>query len=185
MRNDPARLEMAQSIQDTMGQAGMKVEIKTGTGAEILTAYRARTHELILDRWGPDYPDPKTNASTFARNADNSDEAKLTGVLAWRNAWAATETTDDGRRGGAGEGHRQARRRCTRTCSASGRRSSPFAALFQEIEQVGLRKNVDGFSTGARSVRPLLWDGDEELSAPLTRNSALPSPPRRGAGTLR
>ena len=47
-----------------------------------------------MEAWGPDYPDPHTNADTFARNPDNSDEGRTTGILAWRNAWPATETND-------------------------------------------------------------------------------------------
>ncbi len=156
VRNDPARLDMAQSIQDTMGQAGVKVEIKTGTGAEILNSYRARTHELILESWGPDYPDPQTNASTFASNADNSDEAKLTGVLAWRNAWAATETTPmvDA---AVQEKDTDKREKMYEDMQRIWMEKSPFAALFQEIEEVGLRKNVDGFSTGAAVGSAYYW----------------------------
>ena len=48
-----------------------------------------------MEAWGPDYPDPHTNADTFARNPDNSDEGNNTGILAWRNAWPATETNDE------------------------------------------------------------------------------------------
>ena len=57
-------------------------------GAELWPRYRAREHELILAPWSPDYVDPHSNADAFARNPDNRPEANLTGVLAWRNAWA-------------------------------------------------------------------------------------------------
>ena len=47
-----------------------------GTGAQTLDRYRAREHDIYLGAWGPDYPDPNTNAGTFAFNPDNSDEAE-------------------------------------------------------------------------------------------------------------
>ncbi len=109
VRNDQQRIDMAQSIQDTLGKIGIKVQLKTGTGSEILGDYRARKHELILEAWGPDYPDPQTNASTFASNPDNSDEAKLTGVLAWRNGFRRQGDHADGRGGRGRKGQQQAR----------------------------------------------------------------------------
>lgn len=36
--------------------------------------------------WGPDYPDPQTNAGSFAWNDNNADDAS-TGTLAWRNTY--------------------------------------------------------------------------------------------------
>src|SRR5690606_14972774 len=94
VRNEQATMEGAQSLQNTFAQAGVQAELDVGTGAETLTEYRARTHDVYLGDWGPDDPDPHTNADTFARNPDNSDEAGLTGVLAWRNAWAADGITE-------------------------------------------------------------------------------------------
>ncbi len=109
VRNDQERLEIAQSLQNTMAQAGINLELRVGTGAEILGEYRARNHEFIMEAWGPDYPDPHTNADTFARNPDNSDEGNNTGILAWRNAWPATETNDMTNAARARAGRRQAR----------------------------------------------------------------------------
>src|SRR5690606_1943597 len=91
--NEQATMEVAQSLQNTFAQAGIDAELHVGTGAETLTEYRARKHDIYLGDWRPDYPDPHTNAATFAHNPDNADEAKLTGVLAWRNAGAAEELT--------------------------------------------------------------------------------------------
>ena len=70
VRNSADRMDVAQSIQNTFGQAGITVELKTGEGAEQLKEYRARLHDATLQTWGPDYPDPNTNSSTFAENPD-------------------------------------------------------------------------------------------------------------------
>jgi ABC-type transport system substrate-binding protein len=77
---------MAESIQQTLGQAGIKLEIIPGDGKQTLTKYRARQHDLYIGQWGSDYQDPNSNADTFAANDDNSDDAKAK-PLAWRNAW--------------------------------------------------------------------------------------------------
>ena len=84
---------MAQIIQATWAKAGIELEIMPGDNKQTLTKYRARTHDIYIGRWGPDYQDPHTNADTFACNPDNSDEAQLTGKLAWRNAWDIPEMT--------------------------------------------------------------------------------------------
>jgi peptide/nickel transport system substrate-binding protein len=156
VRNDQERLEIAQSLQNTLAQGGINVELRVGTGAEILGEYRARNHEMTMEAWGPDYPDPHTNADTFARNPDNSDEAQATGVLAWRNAWPATETNDlvdaavleqDGDK----------RAEMYQEMQRIHQQVSPFAPLFQQIEQVALRANVEGFSAGGSISSAAFW----------------------------
>jgi len=87
VREAQERIEIAQSLQNTFGQAGIKLNITVGTAKQILSRYRARELDMYMGAWGPDYPDPHTNAGTFAFNPVNTDEAKATGLLAWRNAW--------------------------------------------------------------------------------------------------
>ena len=147
VRNDQERLEIAQSLQNTMAQAGINLELKVGTGAEILTDYRARKHEFIMEAWGPDYPDPHTNADTFARNPDNSDAGNNTGILAWRNAWPATETNDE-TNAAVLEQDGDKRAEMYQEIQRIHQKVSPFAPMFQQIEQVAMRSNVEGFSAG-------------------------------------
>jgi hypothetical protein len=152
VRNDQERMEIAQSLQNTMAQGGINVELRVGTGAEILGEYRARNHEMTMEAWGPDYPDPHTNADTFARNPDNSDEAQATGVLAWRNAWPAEETNDL-TNAAVLEQDADTRAGMYEEIQRIHQQVSPFAMMFQQIEQVALRSNVEGFSPAARSAR--------------------------------
>ena len=156
VRNDPDRLEIAQSIQNTLGQGGIKASIQSGTGKEILGNYRARTHELILESWGPDYPDPQTNADTFARNPDNSDEANATGLLAWRTAYPAEKTTAmvDA---AVLEQDTEKRKAMYEEMQRVHQKDAPFAELFQEIETTGVRKGVDGFTVGGAVTSAYYW----------------------------
>ena len=83
---------IAEAFQATAREAGVDIEILPGDGKQVLTKYRARKHDLMIYNWDVDYWDPHTNADTFARNPDNSDDAKSK-PLAWRNAWAIPEMT--------------------------------------------------------------------------------------------
>lgn len=156
VRNEQDRLEMAQSIINTFAQAGVTLTIRSGTGKEILGEYRARKHEIILEAWGPDYPDPHTNADAFARNPDNRDEAKLTGVLAWRNAWPAAETND--LVNAAVVELDQARREAMyHDILRTHQKVAPFAEMFQQIEPVGMGESVEGFSAGGSITSSAFW----------------------------
>lgn len=140
--------EMAQSIQQTFGQAGIKVNILPAEKKAVYTKHRARKHELILSGWSPDYPDPHSNADAFASNPDNSDEAKLTGVLAWRNAWEApdvTAMTAQARQ----EIDADKREQLYRDLQRAVQKRGPFTILFQGVNQVARADNVEGFVAGA------------------------------------
>ena len=156
VRNDPLRMEMAQAIQNTLGQGGIKVTLKPGAGAEVLGDYRARNHDITLQSWGPDYPDPHTNASTFAWNPDNSDEAKRTGVLAWRTAWDAgpmTKMVDDA----VQERDTEKRRVMYQDMQKIHRDTSAFVTMFQEIGLTARRNNVANLHTGGTTDQVTYW----------------------------
>src|SRR5690606_28499186 len=91
-RNTEPVTGISQSFQQSLAQAGIKMEIIPGDGKQTLTKYRARQHDMYIGQWGSDYFDPHSNAETFAVNYDNSDEGKNK-TLAWRNAWAAEGMT--------------------------------------------------------------------------------------------
>ncbi|TCP61339.1 peptide/nickel transport system substrate-binding protein [Rhodovulum bhavnagarense] len=151
------RMEIAQSLQNTFAQAGVKLNITVGTGAQILGRYRARDLDVYLGIWGPDYPDPQTNASTFAWNPDNSDEAQLTGVLAWRNSWDAGGLTEKVE-AAVVENNREARAQMYRDIQAEFRETSPFAVMFQNIEQSAMAADIEGFTTGAAITNAAYWN---------------------------
>tara|TARA_R110001599_G_scaffold197965_2_gene394641 strand:- start:1022 stop:1918 length:897 start_codon:yes stop_codon:yes gene_type:complete len=148
VRNAQERLEIGQSLQNNFAKAGIKATLEVGTGKQTLGAYRARKHEIYLGAWGPDYPDPHTNADTFAHNPDNAFEAKNTGKLAWRNAWDIPEMTKE-TEAAVEESDRDTRAEMYRKIQTDHQKSSPFIVMLQKIEQTGLRKNVTGFYTGS------------------------------------
>jgi peptide/nickel transport system substrate-binding protein len=145
-RNVSPIMDIAQALQAQWAKAGVKLEIIPGDGKQTLTKYRARTHDIYIGRWGPDYQDPHTNAETYAMNEDNGDNAKSK-TLAWRNAWdipAMTKQTaslvleQDAKKREAGYLASQREHQTV----------SPFVIMFQEIETSARRKGVEGFILG-------------------------------------
>jgi peptide/nickel transport system substrate-binding protein len=145
-RNTFPIMDMAQSIQATFAQAGVELEIIPGDGKQTLTKYRARNHDIYIGRWGPDYQDPHTNADTFARNPDNSDNAKSK-PLAWRNSWDIPEMT---KLADAAVLERDAAKRAQMYLDIQKQHqaASPFVIMFQDIEVIAERADTKGFVVG-------------------------------------
>ena len=156
VREAQERIEIAQALQNAAAQVGIKMNITVGTAKQILARYRSRELDVYLGAWGPDYPDPQTNAGTFAYNPDNSDEANATGLLAWRNAWdtdGLTAMTD----AAVIENDKDKRATMYEDIQSKFRDVSPFVVMFQQIEQSALRDNVKDFSTGQAITSASYW----------------------------
>lgn len=145
-RNTEPITSMGLAIQSTLALANIKLEIIPGEGKQTLTKYRARNHDIYIGRWGPDYMDPHTNADTFARNPDNSDNAKAK-PLAWRNAWNIPEMTKIAD-AAVLENDKEKRARMYIDLQKRHQAVSPFVIMFQDIEVVSERANVKGFIIG-------------------------------------
>jgi peptide/nickel transport system substrate-binding protein len=139
--------DIAQAVQATMGEAGIDVSIEQAETKAVYAKHRARNFQMILTHWSPDYLDPHSNADAFASNPDNSDEAKLTGVIAWRGAWDTpgnTELTAAARQ----ELDAAKREEMYLTLQKNLQQDSPFVFMFQQVAQAALRSNVSGFISG-------------------------------------
>ena len=138
--------QIAQSLQATMAQAGIRVRLLTAEDKQVWTRFRARQHQMLLIMWSPDYLDPHSNAEAFGRNTDNSDSSKSR-TLAWRNHWsdpaisaqvdAAVQERDPAKR-------ETIYRQLQQEISATG----PYLIMFQPTVQVAQRRNVNGFVLG-------------------------------------
>ncbi|RWL48404.1 ABC transporter substrate-binding protein [Mesorhizobium sp. M2E.F.Ca.ET.209.01.1.1] len=137
---------MAESIQQTLGQAGIQLEIIPGDGKQTLTKYRARNHDIYIGNWGQDYFDPNSNAQTFASNPDNSDAAKIK-TLAWRNAWDIPDLTKE-TEAALLEKDSAKRADMYKDLQKKILDTSPFVIIHQQLEVAGLRKNLKGFALG-------------------------------------
>ncbi len=128
--------ELSASLQNTMAQAGINLIIKVNDNRTTLTKYRASEHDIYLGQWGSDYQDPHSNADGF-----------LNSPLAGRNQWKSPE--------------REAAVMAARDEKDGAKRAQmymdlqkmqvdegPYVILFQQVETIAVRKNVDGFIVG-------------------------------------
>lgn len=142
--------DMAQSLQASFAEAGIDFEILPGTGSQVITKYRDRSHEAMLLYWGPDFMDPHSNAKAFAYNADNGDEA-YQATTTWRNAWAVPDALNEQVTAALSEPDPEARLEQYRAIQAEVQESSPIVIMFQATYQVAMDAGVTGYVNGATS----------------------------------
>jgi peptide/nickel transport system substrate-binding protein len=141
--------DIAQAIQATMASAGIKVNILPGTGAQVITKYRARTHQMMLLYWGPDFIDPHSNAKAFAYNVDNSDD-KYQSTTTWRNAWHVPELSEK-TMAALKEADPAKRLTMYTDLQKEVQAKSPIIVMFQAQDLVASQSNVKGYVHGATS----------------------------------
>ena len=142
--------DIAQSLQSTFAEAGINFEILPGTGAQVITKYRARAHEAMLLYWGPDFMDPHSNAKAFAYNADNADD-QYASTTTWRNAWAVPEEMNQETLAALAEPDQAERNEMYLDLQRKVQAESPIVIMFQAVKQVGMTPQVEGFVNGATS----------------------------------
>ncbi|WP_241462558.1 ABC transporter substrate-binding protein [Tateyamaria sp. ANG-S1] len=146
----PTFVEMAQALQASFAQGGINLEIVPGTGAQVITKYRARTHEAMMLYWGPDFMDPHSNAKAFAFNADNSDD-KYASTTTWRNAWMPPAEMNEKAMAALAEQDGDKRLEMYMELQQETQAEAPFVIMFQAIKQVAMRDTIQGFVNGATS----------------------------------
>lgn len=142
--------DMAQSLQASFAEAGINFEIIPGTGSQVITKYRARTHEAMLLYWGPDFMDPDSNAKAFAYNEDNSD-GNYQSTTTWRNGWAVPAEMNAATKAARAETDPAKRNQMYVELQKQVQAKSPIVVMFQAATQVALAKNVEGYVNGATS----------------------------------
>lgn len=143
-------VDMAQSLQSSFAEGGINLEIVAGTGAQVITKYRARTHEAMLLYWGPDFMDPHSNAKAFAFNKDNADD-KYASTTTWRNAWMPPAEMNAKTMAALEEQDADKRLDMYLELQQETQAEAPFVIMFQAIKQVAMRDNIKGFVNGATS----------------------------------
>jgi peptide/nickel transport system substrate-binding protein len=138
---------VAESLQQNAAQVGIKIEIIPGDFKQVLTKFRARTHESYIGQWGVDYWDPNSNAETFGINPNNADDS-MNKTLAWRNAWDVPADIQDEAKAALLERDATKRAEMYADLQRKVRETGPFVFLWQETEVAGLRKNIQNFKLG-------------------------------------
>ena len=146
VRNTQPVTGIAENMQQTLAQAGIKLEIIPGDGKQTLTKYRARQHDIYIGDWGSDYFDPNSNAETFTINYDNSDAGKNK-TLAWRNAWDVPELTKQ-TQAALLEKDNAKRAAMYQDLQKKVLESGPFVVIEQKTEIAGFSNKVKGLKLG-------------------------------------
>jgi peptide/nickel transport system substrate-binding protein len=147
VRNIQPVTGIAENVQQTMAQAGIKMEIIPGDGKQTLTKFRARTHDMYIGQWGSDYFDPNSNAETFAINYDNSDAA-TNKTLAWRNAWNVPKDYTDAAQGALLEKDAGKRAAIYEDLQRKILANSPYVFLYQQVEVGAYTSKVKNYKLG-------------------------------------
>lgn len=142
--------DMAQSLQASFADAGINFEILPGTGAQVITKYRERTHQAMLLYWGPDFMDPHSNAKAFAYNSDNSDD-NYQATTTWRNAWAVPDDMNKATKAALTEGDPEKRAAMYQELQKQVQENSPIVIMFQAAYTVAMDDDVTGYVNGATS----------------------------------
>ena len=142
--------DIAQSLQAGFAEAGINFEILPGTGAQVITKYRERTHQAMLLYWGPDFVDPHSNAKAFAYNSDNSDD-NYTATTTWRNAWDVPAELNEAVTAALAEPDQEARNAMYIEIQKQVQASSPIVIMFQAALTIAMAENVEGYVNGATS----------------------------------
>lgn len=136
--------EIAQSLQNTFAQAGIKLELRVAERSQVLTRYRERRHDILVFVWAPDYSDASSTIEFFTRNADNTDGA-LNKNAAWRNRWLIPQLTAK-TEVASHEVNSATRMQRYGELQRVLRDDSPFIFLVQKVEPIAMRKNVQNYS---------------------------------------
>lgn len=131
--------EVAQAIQNSLAEVGIKVKLNKLISAQLWPKYRAQKHQLILARWGPDYIDPHTNAQPFADY-----KAKQ---LCWRNMYY-NDVTSDLIAQASVEMDNDKRIGLYQKANDIIQEDGPYAFLLQPLYQHAVRTNIGGFMAG-------------------------------------
>lgn len=141
VENKPPYITLAQSLQASFAQGGVKLELLPAAGSQVYARVRVRQHQAAIRLWIPDYFDAHSNASAFAYNDGKG------GTVAGLNGWqipalnkqtlAAVAQTDPAKR-----------RAMYAELQRELQRSSPYVFIDQGKAVLVLRANVKGYQQG-------------------------------------
>ena len=152
--NSPPYTDFAQAIQATMASAGITLNLEVVDGKQWLTRYRNSDLDIWLGLWGPDYPDPHSNAKAFAVSA--ADAPDKSPGLADRFGWTNDEISK-ATMAAVRERDTATRQKMYEDIQREHTAVSPFIYMFQEKRAVGVRTDVKGVVLGSTFADDRYW----------------------------
>ncbi|MBL4812423.1 MAG: ABC transporter substrate-binding protein [Rhodobacteraceae bacterium] len=153
--NNAPYVDFAQALQATMAPAGIELNLEVVDGGQWLERYRSHDLDGWMGLWGPDYPDPHSNALAFAVTSGDTPDDKETladrfgfapGDLSARTMAALRETDA------------ATRQALYEEIQIEHTDISPFLFMFQEQRAIGVRSNVEGLVLGVTFADDRYWN---------------------------
>ena len=135
--------EVAQSLQANAAKAGITLDLQ---GGDHIGKFRNREFEIFSARTGERLPDPHAVLASYATNPNNADDAKLSGLIAWRSAWNVPKDIQDMVTAAAHETDQQKRADLYAKINKAYLDASPaLITSFQRTDAKAVRKEVKGY----------------------------------------
>lgn len=135
--------EVAQSLQANAAKAGIRLDLQ---GGDHIGKFRNRDFQLFSARSGDRLPDPHAVLQSYATNSNNTDEAKLTGLNAWRTAWDVPKDIQDMVVAAAHETDQEKRVELYHRINEAYLAASPaLVTSFQRTDAKAVRTEVKGY----------------------------------------
>jgi peptide/nickel transport system substrate-binding protein len=152
--NTPPYTDFAQAAQATMAQAGVELNLLVVDGQQWLERYRSADLDIWVGLWGPDYPDPHSNAKAFAVNSEDTPDGSTS--LADRFGWDAGDISPR-TMAALRENDNEKRRQMYEEIQLEHTDISPFLYMFQEVRRVAVRANVENLELGLTLSDDRYW----------------------------
>jgi peptide/nickel transport system substrate-binding protein len=141
VENKPPFITIAQSLQASFAQGGVKLDLLPAAGSQVYARVRAKQHQAAIRLWIPDYFDAHSNASAFAYNDGKS--STVAGLNSWQIPELSKQTL-----AAVAEADPAKRTALYTAMQQELQRSSPYVFIDQAKTQVVLRDNVKGYQQG-------------------------------------
>lgn len=141
VENKPPFITIAQSLQASFAQGGVKLDLLPAAGSQVYARVRSKQHQAAIRLWVPDYFDAHSNASAFAYN-----DGKST-TVASLNGWNSPELNKQTLEAVAEADPARRLRRYVQL-QEEVQKSSPYVFIDQATAQIVLRNNVTGYQQG-------------------------------------
>ena len=148
VENKPPFITIAQSMQASFAQGGVKVDLLPAAGSQVYARVRAKQHQAAIRLWIPDYFDAHSNASAFAFNDGKS--STVAGLNGWKIPALNKATL-----AAVAEPDAAKRQDLYKKMQEELQRQSPYVFIDQGKTQIVIRDNVKGYQQGLNA--DMVW----------------------------
>ena len=141
VENKPPFITIAQSMQASFAQGGVKVDLLPAAGSQVYARVRAKQHQAAIRLWIPDYFDAHSNASAFAYNDGKAS------TVAGLNGWQIPELNKQ-TLAAVAEADPAKRLELYNKIQEEVQHNSPYVFVDQGKTQIVVRENVKGYQQG-------------------------------------